>query len=145
MSTHTNMRQDRRTTKQLIDAPRNAVFVWCNGNVSYPQDLARSLGRTDLRIVTPMWVGRGGWQEMDLRPEQLVLDHAYAPTTPEAFSLDSFLARARSHYPEPETLADVEVDEATRRLAGVIGNEPIEDIINEELDDLAREEEGGQD
>ena len=143
MSTPTNMRQDRRTTKQMIDAPRNAVFVWCNGITDYPQDLARSLGRTDLRIVTPMWMHRGGWQGMDLRPEELVLDHAYNPTASEAFSLDAFLAQARRLDPKP--LADVEVDEATRRLAGVIGNEPIEDIINEELDDLAREEEGGQD
>jgi len=40
-------------------APRQAIFVWCNGKHDYPRALARHLGRSDIRIVSPSWVGSG--------------------------------------------------------------------------------------
>lgn len=41
------------TTAQMLNAPQRAIFVWCNGHLSYPRDLAKHLGRTDLEIVSP--------------------------------------------------------------------------------------------
>lgn len=42
-----------RTTRQMLDAPKDAIFVWCNGHLGYPLSLARHLGRSDLRIASP--------------------------------------------------------------------------------------------
>lgn len=42
-----------RTTKQMQEAPRGAIFVWCNGQLSFPRHLAAKLGRSDLRIEGP--------------------------------------------------------------------------------------------
>jgi hypothetical protein len=42
------------TTRQMREAPTNAVFVWpVSRSKGYATDLARYLNRTDLRIVTP--------------------------------------------------------------------------------------------
>ena len=52
-------RDSGRTSQQIQGAPHEAVFVWCNGQHHYPRALARHLGRTDIRIVSPSWVGSG--------------------------------------------------------------------------------------
>ncbi len=46
-------RQTGRTARQMLDAPKYAVFVWCNNRTDYPRALAAFLGRKDLRIITP--------------------------------------------------------------------------------------------
>lgn len=61
-----------RTTEQMKAAPQGAIFVWCNGHVSYPRNLSRGIGRGDIRIETPSyfenrWHGYCG---------PLVVDHA---------------------------------------------------------------------
>jgi ABC-type sugar transport system substrate-binding protein len=74
-------RQSGRTTKQMQQAPDNAVFVWCNSHLAYPEMLARALGRDDLAI----------WALSRLSPRNLwarkfpalVIDHA-ALLGPEA-------------------------------------------------------------
>lgn len=48
-----------RTSAQMQAAPLNSVFVWCNGRHGYPRALARHLGRPDIHIVSPSWVGSG--------------------------------------------------------------------------------------
>ena len=65
----------RGTTKQMTDAPLHAVYVWVNGNLDYPKQLAEHLRRTDLRIVTPGWLETPrNWR--GYRLTGLVLDHA---------------------------------------------------------------------
>jgi len=44
------------TTRQILGAPREAVFVWCNGHVIYPQALAKTLGRSDLEVRPLSWL-----------------------------------------------------------------------------------------
>jgi hypothetical protein len=39
------------TTKQMLDAPENAYFVWYNDELAYPTKLATFLGREDLVIL----------------------------------------------------------------------------------------------
>ena len=60
-----------RTTRQMLAAPLSAHFIWHNNELSVPKELARFLGREDLRIVGPSWLDncRG------LRPTGVVLDH----------------------------------------------------------------------
>jgi hypothetical protein len=54
-------------------APLDAVFIWCNSRLDYPQALARKLGRTDLKIVSPSWLELG-WRGREL--SGIVRDHA---------------------------------------------------------------------
>ena len=50
------MFQIGRTTNQLKQLPLNAVFVWRDSNLSYPQALAKRINRLDIEIVSPFWV-----------------------------------------------------------------------------------------
>lgn len=71
------MEKDRgtgRTTKQMKEAPKGAVYVWCNKEVWYPQRLAEKLGRKDLQIEPRSWLTSERWRGLNLKG--LVLDHA---------------------------------------------------------------------
>jgi hypothetical protein len=61
------------TTRQMTEAPIGAVYVWCNEKRGYPRDLARSLGRDDLRIISPFDVEHGYFRG---RSVDVVVDHA---------------------------------------------------------------------
>ena len=62
------------TTRQMKEAPKEAMFVWVSEAVTYPTRLARMLGRTDLRIVGPSWITECRWKGD--RYSAIVLDHA---------------------------------------------------------------------
>ena len=63
-----------RTTKQMKEAPQNAVFIWGTpGSIGYAVDLARRIGREDLQIKTPVWL-KDNWQGLKL--SGVVVDHA---------------------------------------------------------------------
>jgi hypothetical protein len=49
-------RQMGRTTKQMLDAPKGAVFVWCNSALTYPKILAHGLKRDDLTVLPLSWL-----------------------------------------------------------------------------------------
>lgn len=44
------------TTRQMLQAPVGAIYVWCNGNLHYPRGLAKHLGRDDLQVVPSSWL-----------------------------------------------------------------------------------------
>lgn len=67
------MRQTGRTTQQMKEAPKGAVFVWNNNHLHYAHGLAHKLGREDLRIVSPSWLHQGHYRGLDV---DVVLDHA---------------------------------------------------------------------
>ena len=50
------LRGTGRTTQQMQDAPKGAIFVWVNQCLGYPRDLAANLGRDDLVIVPPSYL-----------------------------------------------------------------------------------------
>jgi hypothetical protein len=65
------LRGTGRTTRQLELLPQGALFVWCNGALDYPRDLARKLNRTDIRIISPNGLFDPGlrgveWSAIDL-------------------------------------------------------------------------------
>lgn len=72
------MKHVGHTTKQMLEAPQNAIYVWCSNDIGYAKWLAKKLGREDLRIVSPYWLESARWR--GLEPSGLVLDHAYFPT-----------------------------------------------------------------
>lgn len=75
------MRDSGTTTKQLLEAPENSIYVWVNGKVDYPKRLAAHLGRDDIKIVPPSFIGD---QKLRGRNNPIVLDHA-VHLTPEQF------------------------------------------------------------
>lgn len=86
-------RGTRRTTKQMLDAPRDAVFVSCHARATdYDRDLARKHGREDLKIVEPSWLDHG-WYGKVLTG--IVVDHAARLTEKEQELLLGALTRIR--------------------------------------------------
>lgn len=66
-------RQSGQTSRQMLDAPKCAVFVWpVPRSVGYARDLARHLEREDLQITVPTWLEGLRGQRLS----GLVLDHA---------------------------------------------------------------------
>lgn len=64
-----------RTTRQIQAAPKGAIFVWVNsGSIQYARDLAASLGRSDLTIVSPSWLEERRFMGLELTG--LIADHA---------------------------------------------------------------------
>lgn|SRR5574340_238644 len=69
-------RQMGRTSIAMLEAPFGSIYVWCNNHLSYPKDLARSLGRSDLQIVSSSWLEPDNVR--GLRPDvKCVIDHAF--------------------------------------------------------------------
>lgn len=73
-------RRTGETTRQLTDAKLNAIFVWCNHYLEYPKDLARKLGREDIKIVAPSYICGQHFRGLEI--SELVLDHACFDTIP---------------------------------------------------------------
>jgi hypothetical protein len=73
-----DIRGSGRTTKQMQEAPLNAIFVWNNAQLDYPKSLASKIARNDLVIVPPGWVRLGGW--VGRRVPGLVIDHGCVAT-----------------------------------------------------------------
>lgn len=46
-------RADGKTTRQIKDAPRNAIYIWCNHHIDYPVALTRALNRRDVVVRSP--------------------------------------------------------------------------------------------
>lgn len=65
-------------------APKGAVYIWVNQHLDYPKDLARKLGREDLVIVGPDWLGEGRWYGHTY--PGVVKDHA-APFTMKRWAM----------------------------------------------------------
>ena len=61
------------TTRQIKEAPKGAIFVWCNSHVDYARHLAHFLGRGDLQIVSPETFERIA---PVIRFNGIVVDHA---------------------------------------------------------------------
>ena len=57
----------------MKDAPKGALFVWCNGHLEYPKALARHLGREDLYIISPGQLENPKFRGREL--SGIVLDH----------------------------------------------------------------------
>lgn len=75
-----------KTTRQMQNAPKGAVYVWPHArSIGYAQGLRTFLKRPDLRIVSAEWLDtyRGG------RPV-VVIDHACALTMKQDQTLDIY-------------------------------------------------------
>lgn len=82
------------TTKLMEAAPKNAIFVWCNGHTDYAVRLARKIGREDLRIESPTWLEER-WRGLELAG--VVVDHAARLTDEQWNGYLGALTRVRSN------------------------------------------------
>ena len=87
-------RRTGETTRQMEDAPKGAVFVWCNGQTDYPRLLARKIGREDLQIQSPTWF-EDRWRGLELTG--VVVDHAARLTDRQWDGYQGALTRVRSN------------------------------------------------
>ncbi len=79
------------TSLQMGSAPQGALFIWCNEMVYYPEQLARRIGRSDLRIV-PFSTVYNYDRYHGCRFSGVVFDHACAIDADAAHGLGKFRA-----------------------------------------------------
>ena len=82
------------TTQQMEEAPKGAIFVWCNGQTNYAALLARKIGRQDLQIKSPKWL-ENRWRGLELTG--VVVDHAAQLTDRQWDGYQGALTRVRSN------------------------------------------------
>lgn len=51
MKIQSMVRRSGRTLRAIREAPQGAYFVWFNSSIRYARDLARILGRSDLKFI----------------------------------------------------------------------------------------------
>ena len=83
-----------KTTKQLIKAPKNAIFVWyANTHAPYIKDLRNKLGRHDIKIKPRSWLlGRHTpWRAIGEKCLDVVIDHALEVSKNEKSLYDAYI------------------------------------------------------
>lgn len=71
-------RRQGTTTRQMMNAPQCALFVWPVADLSYPKALAHYLGRGDLLIAGPSALYDEGRRWAGRLLSGVVVDHACA-------------------------------------------------------------------
>ena len=67
------LRQTGVTTRQMMEAPQGAIYVWPNSHLDYPRRLARHLDRLDLKIVS---AGSVRFETVAGKRVTMIVDHA---------------------------------------------------------------------
>lgn len=81
------------TTRQMLDAPNGALFIWPNVDLSYPKALSRDLGRSDLIVMGPAALQDGGYRLAGMRLSAVIADHACALDEQDLDALRNIEAR----------------------------------------------------
>lgn len=66
---------NNKTTDQMLEAPKNAYYVWPNGHLDYAFRLVKYLGRHDLRIIS----AERFFNEQLYKSAVYTIDHAVNP------------------------------------------------------------------
>ena len=70
-----------RTTKQMKEAPKGALFIWCTEDQAYAEQFASALGRGDLVVLPRRYLMRTERNRLSGREfPALILDHYLADT-----------------------------------------------------------------
>lgn len=97
MKTRMEMAKERgtgRTTRQMQEAPHGSVFIWCNDSTNYPRQVAKELGREDLKIFR-LDVLDDRNQLRGLLIPAIILDHAANPNVRQWRNLIDAMATVR--------------------------------------------------
>ena len=82
----------------MVDAPKGSVFVWCNSHIDYPLRLAKTLGRTDLQIISPGQLELGRFR--GAKVSGVVLDHAAGLTSDQWRGFEELRWRVKASITE---------------------------------------------
>lgn len=82
-----------RTARQMLSLPKGGYFLWLNGFVQYPKDLAKHLGREDIKIVTPYFLETNDYLQLQI--PALRVDHAFSPTPRQYEALERIQLRVK--------------------------------------------------
>lgn len=80
-----------RTTRQMLDAPNGAIYIWCNGDIAkngYPDALKKFLKRDDLVLYSIQFLENRGWRGLSTT---IVVDHACDLSIDAQQSLQEYL------------------------------------------------------
>lgn len=66
-------RSTGRTSAALRSAPKGAIFVWADSRTQYAEQLAKHLGRGDLKVVSLEKIASDRMR--GIRPPAVVFDH----------------------------------------------------------------------
>lgn len=104
-----SLRGTGRTKKQIEDAQQGSIFVWCNNRIDYPKQLAKSIGRSDVRIEGKSWLCSERIRGID--PFKIIVDHAFfhARVMHEQYEGFRFLQHRRSVHKQQECQCQLEV------------------------------------
>jgi hypothetical protein len=72
-------------------APLGVAFIWIGDHLSYPRDLARSIGRLDIKVFGPSALFDGSLRGR--RWPAIVLDHAANLSTRERIAYEEHASR----------------------------------------------------
>lgn len=86
------MRGSGTTSKQMKEAPIDALYIWCNHDLFYPRELATRLGRLDLRIERPSFLSGDAWRRLYFT--DIVVDHATALNDEQRTAFNSIRSRS---------------------------------------------------
>lgn len=86
-------RGDGTTTRQILLAPVDAVFIW-DGDEDYIHILCKKLRRTDLKIVRSNWLAQGAREHKYFTG--IVTDHGLRLTPEDIFNLSLARIKVRS-------------------------------------------------
>lgn len=84
------LRQTGRTTRQIQNAPKGALFVWCIADTYVPRKIARVEGRVDLVITSPFALHG---HTIGPRYPAVVVDHAARLSTRQQRQLEEIVER----------------------------------------------------
>ena len=89
-----HVRQSGRTTKQLTDAARNALYVVpTRASISYTRELAERLHRDDIILVAPLiFEGPEKFRGLGVLPP-LIIDHAVVLTDRQQYGVKMYHQR----------------------------------------------------
>lgn len=89
MSDMTN-RGSGQTTKQMVAAPKDAIFVWpVSRSLSYAKELARYLSRKDLVIISQEHME----ERLQASTRPIIIDHGCRLTARQADMVDYINAK----------------------------------------------------
>ena len=109
------------TTKQMLNAPRNALYIWPNDNLTAAKMKAVGLFRDDLKIVGPRHLVETNFRgRLDL---DVVLDHATYLSAEEQYVLNEYLSRRSTAG--VATYYVIEVRITKRELATAVPHPPL--------------------
>lgn len=105
------------TTKQMITAPKNAIYIWEDDYPNYARELAKHLKREDLVVIPAKALRDAAIKDLRDTSEPIVIDHA--------LRFDPEMSRNIEALKSPDRIITQEVREPDRQYPAPISADVI--------------------